>query len=345
DADGSIVSYRWEFGDGQSAVGPRASHTYRKAGSYAVTLTVRDDTDVSNSTRTATRAVTINEPPRPVISAPDRVCAGTPSAFSARDSADPDGSIARYRWDFGDGQSADGAEVAHAFREPAAYQVTLVVDDGTGVSNSQQETSRRVWVNRPPVALAGPDARVCPGQRLVLDGSRSSDADGGPLRFRWSFGDGEESEGRQVTHAWAKPGTYEARLNVEDDSGTACAASADTLRVQVNAAPVARAGGDRQAFVGGAHDVAHFDATGSNDPDGERLTYHWDFGDGSRAEGARVSHPYLKPGRYKVRLLVRDGSGTSCGEASDEATVEVRARPAPSSSRPAVATHTLSSTP
>lgn len=42
-ADGVIVSYRWEFGDGQTAVGERVSHTYQQSGRYVVTLTVTDD--------------------------------------------------------------------------------------------------------------------------------------------------------------------------------------------------------------------------------------------------------------------------------------------------------------
>jgi PKD repeat protein len=56
DPDGSIVSYEWAFGDGTSATGPTASHTYTSAGSYAATLTVTDNTGLSAS-RSATIAV------------------------------------------------------------------------------------------------------------------------------------------------------------------------------------------------------------------------------------------------------------------------------------------------
>jgi len=42
-ADGVIVSYRWEFGDGQTGTGVRVSHTYQQSGRYVVTLTVTDD--------------------------------------------------------------------------------------------------------------------------------------------------------------------------------------------------------------------------------------------------------------------------------------------------------------
>lgn len=43
DPDGSIVKYLWEFGDGATATGSTATHTYTKAGTYLVTLAVQDD--------------------------------------------------------------------------------------------------------------------------------------------------------------------------------------------------------------------------------------------------------------------------------------------------------------
>jgi len=43
DPDGSIVKYLWEFGDGATANGPAATHTYTEPGTYLVTLAVQDD--------------------------------------------------------------------------------------------------------------------------------------------------------------------------------------------------------------------------------------------------------------------------------------------------------------
>lgn len=44
DADGSIVSYNWDFGDGSpDATTANASHTYTTPGTYEATLTVTDD--------------------------------------------------------------------------------------------------------------------------------------------------------------------------------------------------------------------------------------------------------------------------------------------------------------
>lgn len=52
DPDGSIVSHAWAFGDGVSASGVTASHTYTTAGSYTATLQVTDNSGLSASTST-----------------------------------------------------------------------------------------------------------------------------------------------------------------------------------------------------------------------------------------------------------------------------------------------------
>lgn len=64
DTDGRIVSYQWDFGDGKTAAGHRATHTYTRDGSYQVTLTVTDDRGaVAAVGRTVTLGAPANPPP------------------------------------------------------------------------------------------------------------------------------------------------------------------------------------------------------------------------------------------------------------------------------------------
>jgi large repetitive protein len=270
--------------------------------------------------------VTVNAAPAPVIAVAGGACFGQPVGLDAKRSSDADGAIRSFAWDLGDGAKASGAEISHVYRDPGVYNVVLTADDGRRLANSHQAASKALHVNRPPSASAGPDRRVCPGDTVAFDGGGSIDWDGKLTRYRWDFADGATAEGTRVSHAFSQPGTYPVRLTVTDDSGSPCASAEAVSRIHVNAPPQVSLGGDREAFTGGAHDQLLFDASGSSDPDGSGLEYSWDLGDGTSRAGEKLRHAYDRPGVYKVRLTVRDGTGLACGQTVGGMTVTVRGR-------------------
>ncbi len=138
DADGTIASYVWEFGDGDSGTGVTVSHTYAEAGAYVAALTVEDD---DSATDNETRVIIVSEPGNqlPVPSFTMDPMVGTAPLtveFNAAASADPDGTIIAYQWDFGDGESATGATPSHTFDVSGTYTVILTVVDNTGAPAS-----------------------------------------------------------------------------------------------------------------------------------------------------------------------------------------------------------------
>jgi len=58
--------------------------------------------------------------------------------FGASRSEDPEGKIAKYAWDFGDGQAGDGQTVSHTYDKGGDYKVKLTVTDDTGQSHSAE---------------------------------------------------------------------------------------------------------------------------------------------------------------------------------------------------------------
>lgn len=146
DAEGAIAGYLWEFGDGTTATGVTASHSYAAAGAYTVKLTVTDAQGLAGAiSKTATVAVPVNVPPTAAFT-PVATALGLNVDGSA--SADPDGSIASYSWAFGDGGTATGATASHLYAAGGTYTVTLTVTDNTGATAA---TAQSVVVATAPV--------------------------------------------------------------------------------------------------------------------------------------------------------------------------------------------------
>ncbi|MET0837577.1 MAG: PKD domain-containing protein [Marmoricola sp.] len=165
DEAANTLTYAWNFGNngavppstpvsGGSATGPNPRKTFTAAGTYTVTLTVKDQWGLPSDA--VTTQVTITEPPgnaapTPVINAPS--CNGLTCNFSAVGTVDPNtGDTIAYSWDFGDPGSGvnnlrTGSATSHAFTAATTYTVTLTATDGWGKSAL---ITREVTVTAPP---------------------------------------------------------------------------------------------------------------------------------------------------------------------------------------------------
>ncbi len=142
---GTIVAYRWEFGDGAEGTGVTVVHTYTDPDRYTARLTVEDNNGL---THTATRSIVVREPAGgPVRAAftatPNPAQVGQTVTFDASSSTGP---IASYTWEFGDGATAVGKLVQHAYTAEGKYVARLTVR-GTGGETDTAEME--VWVYPP----------------------------------------------------------------------------------------------------------------------------------------------------------------------------------------------------
>ena len=138
DTDGMIAACRWDLGDGNISYSPQALHSYMGHGVYAVTLVVQDDQ--GNWSAPASFVVTVNNtPPAPRVRADRSAVARTMYIFDATGTSDIDDPPENlsFRWDFGDGATANGMNVSYTFKAAGNYIVTLTVDDGSGGSGSK----------------------------------------------------------------------------------------------------------------------------------------------------------------------------------------------------------------
>lgn len=310
---GPVVAYNWivqrlspspaTIGDGCSTgrinspdVGAHACTLPPIYGNYRVTLIVYDAGD---RTGTATWDIRVNRAPEPTFTATPSTVTGltTPVTFNAAGSIDPDGTIASYTWDFGDGtppQTVTGAgntTIQHTFTTypPGGFRtVTLTVTDNNGGTAS---TTRLVRVNEAPNAVitavranggacdAGPQCAVNPPEPYTVsfDSLASVDPDGSLVDHEWTFTGPGWSESFFTIGPFdvdfPGPGLFEVTLTVTDnDGGTGTA----TLQIKVNQPPTAAlAGDDPLQLQRGV--AATLDAGGSSDPDGTIVAYTWEF--------------------------------------------------------------------
>ena len=326
DADGTISSYAWDFGDGNSSTAVNPSHTYSSAGTYTATLTVTDDqgaVDTASITITVTTG-SQNQPPIAVITATPT---GGPSplivAFSSASSSDADGSIVSYFWEFSDGRTTSRQNPRARFANDGVYTVTLTVTDNEGATGSDTVTIvvGDVPTNQPPTAVATADVTSGDAPLSVnFTGSASSDSDGTIASYAWDFGDGASAATADASHSYSAAGVFVATLTVTDNEGASDTASV-TITVTdpaVNQPPTAVAAAD--VTSGTAPLVVSFDGSASTDADGTIASYAWDFGDGSSATGITAANTYTAAGSYTVTLIVTDNEGAV---ASDTMTITV----------------------
>ena len=254
-------------------------------------------------------AAPVNNPPLADAGGPYSGEAGTTLIqFDGSGSSDPDGDAISFAWDFGDGNTASGMMPTHTYSAADNYTVELVVDDGNGGSASSV-TSAAISAppaNIAPVADPGGPYSGEPGQMITFDGSGSADPNGDVLAYSWDFGDGSTGSGVSPTHAYTTAANYTVTLTVSDGQlETSVTTTAEIAVPPANRAPVADPGGP---YSGETGVEIRFDGSASSDPDGDSLTYAWDFGDGSTGAGASLTHTYAAAGAYEVSLVVNDGA-------------------------------------
>ena len=167
DEDGTISSYSWDFGDGQTGSGKNVFHTYQNPGDYIVSLSVTDnDGAVGNNDRRLTYITvlhgTVNEGsglPHAIITVKSSVVApGATVDFNGAgswawlDGSPSNSEINSWLWDFGNGETDSGVEVSHKFGSSSGlasfssvgnYCVKLTV---TGSSNNIDTVYRTIRV-------------------------------------------------------------------------------------------------------------------------------------------------------------------------------------------------------
>jgi len=327
DANNDPLLYFWDFGDGTKGEGEKISHTYLEVGNYDVQLIVDDDSDMSCNRGVDFITVRLNKAPEADAGEDIVSCTGEEVVFDGMKSfANKKGTLDA-KWSFGDGQNATGLKVRHVYDKSGTYEAELSVKNLLNSTCPASTDKRVVTINNSPKVEIKALEAICLGSKIEFDASSASDEDEDPIEFYWSFGDGSILRaGPKVSHEFKQGGVYRVSVIADDGKDTPCSTSTASISVKVNTPPAADAGPNHVCCV---NTNSLFDATSSSDPDGDLLTYTWDFGDNSKGEGAVTDHIYKESGSYNVFLTVDDNSNTACSKSTAGFIAEVNTAPVP----------------
>ncbi|MEM9102306.1 MAG: PKD domain-containing protein [Pseudomonadota bacterium] len=332
DADGDPLTYQWKIISTPAAsnavlVNATTATPYVIAdviGEYQIELIINDGK--VDSVPDTVKLIVIAKPNQlPVANAgyDQKVKRNQLVKLDGSGSFDADGDPLSYRWVViaplnSDITLSDNTSVMPEFIVGAfdSYEFQLIVNDGK--ADSAPDVVIITVNNVKPVAIAGPDQSLQPGDQALLDGSKSFDADGDTITYFWSFVEKpQDSKATLTANDVFNPsftldeyGQYKLQLIVND--GKVDSEPDYVIIDSENLQPIARAGNDQAVNV---DTIVKLDGSGSFDPNGDPLTYRWQFISqpiGSTAvfiddTDEKPQFKVDKPGEYVVQLIVNDG--------------------------------------
>ena len=292
---GTITSYLWDFGDGNTSTDENPTHTFSN-GSHDVSLTVTNEKGCSNTlVRPNYIGVTF---PNAEFEFSLISCDAFEIAFANNSS----GYGLSYDWDFGDGEITSDYEPVHIYTNPGAYEVCLTVTTDPTCFDVFCDT---VKVSGLQAAFSGDNVyKSCPSPPLV---TTFTDESQNAVGWEWDFGDGTGTSNLQnPSHSYSQAGQFTVCLTITDTLGCQdqfCRPDYITVDGPSGSFTSSPAEGCQPLEV-------TFDASATN-----AIIYNWDFGDGtgtinvSSQPTNQTTHVYTQGGLYEPVLILEDASG------------------------------------
>ncbi|RLI44739.1 hypothetical protein DRO69_06705 [Candidatus Bathyarchaeota archaeon] len=179
-----------------------------------------------------------------------------------------------------------------------------------GSSMSKNRVRLRIGVYYPPTADFYYTPSVASIIKPVNFTDNSIDSPNGTIVWRkWNLGDGTIIENKTfVSHQYRFKGLFNVTLTVKDNN--TCVDSITMCVLVSNIKPIVNFTCTSTELMVGKE--LTFDASMSEDPDGNIVNYHWNFDDGSQpfiTNETVATHVYAHAGSYNVSLTVWDNDG------------------------------------
>jgi len=298
-------TFTWDFGDGATGTGLTPAHLYDVAGTYTVTLTVRNALGQSASlSRTVTVAASSSSVSASFVFSPTAPAVNQDIYFDAAASRPTN---ATFDWNFGDGSAAEsGVAPIHRYTQAGTYTVVLNVSNAFGQTAT---TTRTITVSATSsqVTASFTFSPVNPAvnQDVFFNASASRPTD---ATYSWAYGDGSSAgSGVMPSHRYTQAGTYTVTLTVINTLGQS-ATTSRTLTVTPTS-PGVTASFTFSPTAPAINQIVYLNASASTPVS---ATYTWNFGDGTASgSGVTPTHQFAVAGTYTVTLTVTNSTSQS----------------------------------
>ncbi|WP_116106990.1 PKD domain-containing protein [Lewinella sp. IMCC34191] len=287
---GRVTDFVWTFGDGNTVKDvENPGHVFPGPGEYTVTLSAK--VEGADCPGVFSQKITIREAPQVDLTA-ENVVGCPPLQVDLKNLTE---SGAYYSWDFGDGNTAVGAEPrTHTYTTPGTYEITLTVRDESGCSNDAVFSSVEVHAV-PEVEFAADASQACGVPQTVCFTNNTTGGTG----YNWDFGNGLTSGLNTPCITYTEAATYNVTLKATNEFLCEATASAP---LYIYGEPVAEFSiPDTAACVSGE---LPFTSESSNTD-----FIKWTFSDGYVSEEEDFSRRFEQPGFYDVTVIAGNGSG------------------------------------
>lgn len=305
-SSGSISTYLWTFGDGDTAGSRDTIHYFPNEGSYTTKLKIITDKGCSDSL-----SKTVEIWPRTALKFDvDSVCLGMPITFNNR-SVSTASSVA-YSWTYGDGNTATLSQPTHTYGRVDTFEVNLASITNKGCADFARDTV---------VIFPLPKADFTFSNECVYDTVRFTNQTNiqfGTVSYNWDLGNGLFTSDTNPSLLYPVANRYLVKLNATSDEGC----TGDTSQwVETYSIPKAN------FEFKNVCDSLIMPFTNTSNISSGSINYLWRFGDGDTSANVDPNHQYPTHGLYTVFL--KSTSKFNCKDSLTKV-VQVYPRPVPS---------------
>jgi gliding motility-associated-like protein len=277
----------WDFGDGTTSGDISPLKKYTSPGTFIIKLVNR----FSGCTDSISRPIFVKEAPPPDFTSDNTQSCKTP--FTVHFTNLTQGANT-YIWDFGDGANSTDINPAHTYTDTGSYTVRLIATSNNGCVDTMVRTEY-IQVGRPVITIIDLPQMGC--VPLTISPSSTIAVSEPVTNYLWDFGDGTTSTGKNPTHTYSTPGTYDVSLIISTTSGCV-----DTLTMP----EAVKAGSKPNAsFTVNPSDVCAFQPVQFTDNStGNIDQWLWQFGDGGTSTSQNPLYQFQDTGYFSVTLIV-----------------------------------------